>query len=359
MPIPFAKSCKIVADGPVAFLQIDWQKFPADRQVKTFSRDMSLEDRIKLKKVTNAWSNLGANPWPVDNAKSVSMNKKLNTGKSVTLMNQDGPGQIRALRIKVDPTDINILRDAVLEVYVDGMKQPTVWSPIGDFFLDGFNQGISQSLLLGKKDGVYYCYFPMPFKRNISVKITNQSKSDLNLSSEIEWETMKSLPDDMCNFYAWWHNQFPTTTYKPFPMLEATGRGHFCGVMHAMSWKQNHLNYLEGDEMMWIDGRDNSFYNGTGTEDYFNGGWYFGATGSAPFYGCGVYDPKNGRCLAYRLQITDCVPFQQKATIGIEHGATDEVNANYAGVSYWYAMPGTTHSFKPVPVDQRIPVGGR
>ena len=33
--------------------------------------------------------------------------------------------------------------------------------------------------------------------------------------------------------------------------------------------------FLEGDEMIYVDGEKEAAIKGTGTEDYFNSGWYF------------------------------------------------------------------------------------
>lgn len=354
VPIPFAKSCKIVAQGPVRFLQITWQKFPSDRKVKTFSRDMSTEEQSKFKQVVDAWSKLGDMPWPVTaNVCSAHTDKTLKSGKSITLAGLKGPGMVTGIQLKIDSKDERILRKALLEVYTDGIEKPTVWSPVGDFFLDGFGQNFSQSLLLGKKDGTYYCYFTMPFEKNIKIKVTNQSKSSLKLDATVVWEPLKTFPENTGRFYAWWHRQNPTVEGQLFPILEVTGRGHWCGVSHAMFGRG--LGFLEGDEMLWIDDRDNTSYNGTGTEDYFNGGWYFGETGNSPLYGCGVLEGDAARCLAFRLHSTDYVPFQQKAKIGIEHGHANESKADYTGVTYWYAEPTSTHTFAAVPVADRMP----
>ncbi len=355
VPIPFAKSCKVVADGPVFFYQISWQKFPDGRKVKTFSAQMSSDEKANYERVKTAWSSIGNNPWPVTkNAKVEIAQKTIAPDGSLNVVDLRGCGMVRSIRIKADSPDARIFRKALFEVYADGDKSPSVWSPLGDFFLDGFGQGISQSLLLGKKEGTYYCFYPMPFDKGLRMRITNDSKTDLKLDAEVIWEPMKKLPKDMGRFYAWWHRQNPTTSGQLFPILDAKGRGHWCGVSHAMQDDKG-LFFLEGDEMAWVDDRDNTTYNGTGTEDYFDSGWYFGGPGNAPLYGCGVHDDPGSRCLAFRMHLTDYVPFQQKARIGIEHGTENSVQADYAGVTYWYAEPGTTHTFAPVSVDERMP----
>ena len=59
-----------------------------------------------------------------------------------------------------------------------------------------------------------------------------------------------------------------------YVFLEATGRGHFVGVTHAVEQNQDGW-FGEGDDMIFIDGDTMPTINGTGTEDYYNGAWDF------------------------------------------------------------------------------------
>jgi hypothetical protein len=354
VPIPFQKSLKIVAQGPVRFLQMTWYKFPSADGVKTFDANYSQEDRIKLVRVKRAWRNLGQPPVPFPAlAEQISESTTIAPQSTATLCKLEGAGLVRSLKVKATSGDPKFLRKTLLLVNVDGKKTPNVYSPLGDFFLDPFGGEKAQSLLIGKADDMYYSYWVMPYSAGASVKIENDSSSPLQLSYEVVYEPLDKLPDGMGRFFAWWHRQNPTIRSELFPILDAKGRGQWCGVSHAMQGMDEGLGFLEGDEMAWIDGRDNSYYNGTGTEDYFNGGWYFQRTGSAPLYGCGVLNGW-GKCHAYRIQLTDLLPFQKTARIGIEHGVGNDVPADYAGVTYGYAGPGMTHSFKPATVFERL-----
>jgi hypothetical protein len=356
VPIPFEKSLKIVAGGPVEFLQITWHKFPSADGVKTFDPNYSQENRQKLVQVRKAFRSLGQPPSPLPaTAKEKSGTITIASGKTGDIIKLGGTGVIRAIHLKPECADTKFGRKALLMMNVDGQKDPNIYSPINDFFLDPFGGEKCQSLLIGKDNDTYYSYWVMPYASGAAIKLQNDSPSPVKLTYDIVYEPMKKLPDGMGRFFAWWHRQFPTVEGQPFTMLEATGKGQFCGVSHAMQDERVGIGYLEGDEMMWIDDRDNTTYNGTGTEDYFCGGWYFGdkPIDSTPFYGCGVRTDW-GRCHAYRLQITDLVPFQQKAKIVIEHGPMNNWNSDYAGVTYWYAAPGTTHSFKPVGMPDRL-----
>ena len=377
VPIPFEKSLKIVAGGPVRFLQIGWQRFPggkppsdpnllwggppssallpldSSKGIKSFEPNLLPEDRAKLERVKKAWSNLGQPPMPFPKtAKKAAKTVTVGPKSTADLARLQGAGLVRALKMKVSSDDPTVLRAALLLMSVDGRRENTIYCPIGDFFLDPFGGEKAQSLLTGKAaDGSYYCYWVMPYASGAAIKIKNEGRAPLRVSYEIVYESMKKLPQGMGRFYAWWHRQNPTSKDQLFPILDAEGRGQWCGVSHAM--QGTGLGFLEGDEMAWIDNRDNTYYNGTGTEDYFNGGWYFGATGSAPMYGCGVLDGV-GKVHAYRIQLTDLAPFGRTARIGIEHGHGNEYITDYAGVTFWYAATGTKHTFKPVDLIDRV-----
>ncbi len=355
VPLPYRKSLKIVTRERINFYQITYRKFPKAMGVKTFTPELGRSARKKLDRVVKAWNALGENPWPEAVKESFSAgNATIEPGKSALLGQFDGAGSVYALKLRVESTSLKVRREAVLRVTVDGAAEPQVNVPLGDFFLAPFPTGASQGLLCGSKDGVYYSYWPMPFANGIRVELVNDGA--LPLTASLEWGGQRGKPGkNTGRFHATWHRQNPTEAGKLFPILEATGRGQWCGVSHAMQGEGPGLGFLEGDEMLWIDGRDNTAYNGTGTEDYFNGGWYFGKVGSQPLWGCGYLDDPQGRCHAYRLQTVDLIPFQQTFRGGIEHGHANEYIADYAGVTFGYFAPDATVTKTPIPaVKERL-----
>src|SRR2546425_11791597 len=119
---------------------------------------------------------------------------------------------------------------------------------------------------------------------------------------------------------------FPYTTLfrstgarAPHLILAARGRGALVGVsLNAQSYAKN-LAFLEGDEIYTVDGERRG--QGTGTEDYFNSGWYFDeGTYAGPYTGLIVKDDTLGRVAAYRWHLPDPVPFRDSLRVTIEHG---------------------------------------
>ena len=341
VPLPYEKSLKIVTRERINFYQITYMKFANGEGVTTFSPQLSDENRAKFARVCAAWSAPGENPWPDPAAKAQYQKWSLAPGQRQTVASRKGPGLITALELAFEALPEKALRQVILEVSADG-AEPQVAVPLGDFFLQGFPGQETQSLLCGRKPGApdtFYCYWPMPFRGTIDIALKNESAERVRLKATTATALLREFPEELGYFHAQWQRQNPTTPGELFPILDVQGRGHWCGVSMAMQGFVPGLGFLEGDEMLWIDDRDNTAYNGTGSEDYYNGGWYFGGTGSIPYYGCGYHMESEGRCHAYRLHMTDLVPFQKQARIGIEHGHANEYEADYAGTTFWYGAP--------------------
>src|SRR6185295_8010651 len=116
---------------------------------------------------------------------------------------------------------------------------------------------------------------------------------------------------------AQWRRENPTTRGKNYTILEAIGRGHFVGAaLFMQAIRGRGLGFLEGDEMIYIDGESQPSIIGTGTEDYFSSGWYFdrGPYG-APYHGCPIKDEKLGRISAYRWHVEDAMPFAKSIKV--------------------------------------------
>ena len=61
-------------------------------------------------------------------------------GKTVTLAAIDGPGCVRHIWITLSAKDEMIRRNAVLRMFWDGRTHPSVESPLGDFFGQGWGE---------------------------------------------------------------------------------------------------------------------------------------------------------------------------------------------------------------------------
>ena len=88
-------------------------------------------------------------------------------------------------------------------------------------------------------------------------------------------------------------------------------------------------------------------FQGTGIEDFFNGGWYFRAgTFSLPVHGntSDIRDSSFERIAMYRLFRGDAIPFNKHLTVGIEHGQTKDVSEEAWALAYYYHKPTAAQS---------------
>jgi hypothetical protein len=84
-------------------------------------------------------------------------------------------------------------------------------------------------------------------------------------------------------------------------------------------------------------------FHGTGSEDYFNGGWYampdrWDRSFSLPLHGCLDYSIPYSRTGGYRLYITDKITWQKEIIHTIEHGPVgNRYPVDYTSLALYYS----------------------
>ena len=152
-----------------------------------------------------------------------------------------------------------------------------------------------------KTRGLVQGRLPLPVRDGERIILHNDSEAPVSLT----WfwdEAGSPLVDDSgssAHFVSWYGDQ-RATGMEGSALVFAAGDGPTSLVTMALEISGgpagNRL-YLEGDERLFIDGEVTPALHGTGTEDYFNGGWYFSGahanatTGQPRFV---VLDPEDG-----------------------------------------------------------------
>ncbi len=263
----------------------------------------------------------------------------IGAGETATIADIKGPGIIVGIWFTVASPDKYFLRRTLVRMYWDGEESPSVEVPLGDFFGTGFQYRHYVTAYLGMSSGGYYCYFPMPFDRSARVEVVNQTGQEINsFYYHIDYQRLpRPLDPDLAYFHATWRREPRTDRRHAYTLLEAEGRGHLVGVNMSMQSYNNDMQYLEGDEMVYVDGEPVPSLAGTGTEDYFNSGWYFNkGEFAAPYHGLILKDDSLQRIAAYRFHILDAIPFTSSLRFTIEHGDQNAEIADYSSTAYWY-----------------------
>ena len=280
-------------------------------------------------------------------------------GKTATLAEMEGPGVIVQIWVTIASKDPYFLRRILLRMYWDGEENPSVEVPIGDFFGTGFQYKQYVTPFVGMSSGGYYSYWPMPFQRSARIEVVNQTGQEINaFYYHIDYQKLSQpLEPSVAYFHCNWRRDIRTQSKENYTILEAAGEGQVVGVNMSMQSYDGGLAYLEGDEMVYVDGEKEPSLYGTGTEDYFTSGWYFNrGEFAAPYHGLILKDDTLGRIAAYRFHILDAIPFKKSVLFTIEHGHGNEEIADYSSTAYWYQEEPHKKFAQMLPPGLRIPL---
>ena len=140
------------------------------------------------------------------------------------------------------------------------------------------------------------------------------------------------------------HSDVMPVMGQDYIFLETKGTGHVVGAILDTGVSPRN-NQMEGDERVYIDGSLSPQLYGTGTEDFFNGGWYFlkGGNFSRATHGYTFGDAEDAtKFVCYRFFLTDHLNFNSGIKFGIEHGGANEIIVDYNTLTFWYGVDNIT-----------------
>ncbi|MCX7426766.1 MAG: DUF2961 domain-containing protein [Planctomycetia bacterium] len=363
-PIPYQKSCKIVAEPDWGqYYQFTYATFPKGTNVPTFSAAVAKENAAALAAVNDFLRDRqGTDPAaPREGQDTFRDTVRVASGDTASVLELTGARAITAIRVSsargTQEEEMEAARKLVLRITWDDQKEPAVWCPLGDFF--GTAPGINyyKSLATGITEGRGgYAYWYMPFAKNAKVELVNEDGRDHEIDYEIVHAPLGRPFEGLGHFHAKWHRdvfELPKDRWPDWVMLRTQGRGRFCGVMLHV-WNPLGGWWGEGDEKFFVDGEKFPSTFGTGSEDYFGYAWCDPNLFQRPFH-CQTHDERNaGHQSVLRWQVADNVPFQESFEGCIEKYYTNQERGTlYALVACWYLSPDGVDPFGPVPVEER------
>ena len=362
VPLPFAKSCVVrLRAAKAQFYQINSVVYPPETPVATFDPRLSTEWRAALEQAAGVWrcagsdvSRFAAPP----GATLETTRRAISLGPHATqrVFEASTGGRIVGLRAGPTAALAGKARDLLLQISYDG-EAPAVQVPLGDFFGYAWGQPAMQSLLLGTTGETNYCYFPMPYDRRATVEIVSQRSAPVELWAEVVHAPVgRALREG--KFYALWRRENPTRAGAPYTFIDTAGRGHLVGVvLQSQGFESGKTLFFEGDDQTTIDGE--LLIHGTGSEDFFNGGWYdvpdrWEKRLSFPLSGCLGYQKYLGRTGAYRVFLADAYSYRESLRQTIEHGGeNNSIPTDYCSVAYVYSEGRPTPDLAPPPLAER------
>jgi hypothetical protein len=284
-------------------------------------------------------------------------------GQSQVVARINGTGAISALRLRflryggagsenVSDAAADVYHSARLRMTFDGVR--TVDAPVGEFFGSGLGPAPVRALMFGMQGtptGWATTWWPMPFAASATIQLVNDShttissgETQVTWARNNDWGSRLGSTGSFGYFHAYGHRG-ETTPGKYWTFLSTRGAGTFMGVTMTMEGGSP-SNYLEGNERAYVDGSAQPQIQGTGTEDFFDGGWYFfDQLFTLPLSGYTAHETADDGCprptckTTYRLMIADAVPFDSSILYEIQHGPENNVQARYSSTAYWYQRP--------------------
>lgn len=345
LPIPYQKSCKIMYTGKVMnFYQIQYRNLP-NYKVDSYTGNFSAREKQALDIIKQKWQSVIKPNDAANTAHEKSF--VLEPGGEYTFFQTDKGGRITGFEIDDNSYFQGQYKDVVLQATWDGEETPAINAPAADFFGYAFGKPSMRSLLMGKMGNLNYCYLPAPFDKKAEMKLIYHKRPGVEqpailVKTKVYYAGEQREPAREGKLYTNWRREINPRNGEYYKFLSAEGKGHYVGTIHqAQGLRPEMTLFFEGDDSTYVDGKMRM--HGTGSEDYYNGGWYALAdrwdTGiSLPIHGSLNYSLHFAQTGGYRFFLTDKLSYEKEFYQGIEHGPErNEYPVDYTSVAFYYA----------------------
>lgn len=256
--------------------------------------------------------------------------RTLSPGEKVILADIKGPGTLRHIWMALPWGRPESMRALRLEGFYDGMSEPSISVPVGDFF--GLPHGratefYSQLITVPEGRGVN-SYIPMPFGRSVRIELTNETDKAIGLAYQIDYTLEPLFPERTHYLHASFRRENPTTLRRDFVVTEGlTGPGRFLGCVVGIRVIDDAF-YGEGEMKVYRDG-DQEFPTicGTGLDDYVGSAYglrcHYGPYAGTPLW---LSAPDADKCPLsspdflsfYRWHIPDPIMFSKDLRVTLQ-----------------------------------------
>jgi Protein of unknown function (DUF2961) len=360
VPMPYRQSMRISVAKNLQYYHVDYRQFATADGVTTFSpADPALDVIAKLRAAGTI------DPKPAAPA-AAHRNRvgEVPADAGLTIAESTGSATISGLRLQLPEPADQLLTGLRLQIEFDG--QTMVDSPLGEFFGAGLGTNTVRSLMFAaipQPSGSLSLseWWPMPFARTARITLVNTTAnpvpgidSDVVTTPDPQWAP--ALSSGRVGYFTARSHAGPTTLGQDWLFADESGHGKFVGVSHTIrgsriktAFSDDAPYFLEGAERVYTDGSPSPQWYGTGTEDFYEGGWYFknGTHFSDPFTGQPDQRTEAGGCAdycsaTYRLMLADAIGYHSAIRFGIEHGKRNMVQPDYSSTAFLYTQPNDT-----------------
>ncbi|WP_280746043.1 MULTISPECIES: glycoside hydrolase family 172 protein [unclassified Parabacteroides] len=352
IPIPYKKSCKIVFEGEkIMFHQIQYRDLQG-YNVDSYTPEGYQQQEALLKDVCRIWSEIAPSVkhFAAGNSLGYKVEEKTFTllpGQRIPFFEKANGGRIVGLEIDAGNSFEGLQKDVLLQGKWDHESVPAIQAPVADYFGYAFGKTAMRSLLVGKYKDINYSYMPLPFDEKAELALVYEKRSSakqnpVQVHTKVYYNDTPRNKETEGKFYSVWRREIDPPEGKYYTFADLKGKGHYVGTVHlAQALQPGMTLFFEGDDSTYVDGKMRM--HGTGSEDYYNGGWYalldrWDRGISLPLHGSLDYSLPMARTGGYRFYLTDKMPYEKELYIGIEHGPEgNKYPVDYTSVAYYYS----------------------
>lgn len=345
LPIPYEKSLKIIYKGEIMkFQQIQYRELTRKEKIQSFSWEYFNSNPV-LSEISQTWKHMSLSSLYNDEIKMRKINFTIKGGKEQQIFALQQGGRIVGIELDSDYNLQSKSDKLIFKAKWDNEKENAIDVPFQSFFGYAFGKPSMKSMLLGATQAMCYSYLPMPFdgQANLSVEYKDGNKEEeITLSGRIYYTEKQRDKRREGKLYTQSRREYLPEPGVPYTIADVQGKGHYIGtILIAQGLNEGMTEYWESDDCSFIDGEMR--IHGTGSEDYFNGGWYavtdrWDRGISLPIHGSLLYDIKTARTGGYRFYLSDKINFNSSYVLTIEHGPEgNKLDVDYTSVGLFYA----------------------
>lgn len=351
-PIPYENSCKVVFEGKgLRFHQIQYRNLP-NLKVESYTPELAQSLKPSIDAVNEIWNNI--NPtvaqYSAGDSKQVMTKEErfvLNPGEEINFFDMNKGGRIVGFEIMAGAAFEGVYKDVMLKAAWDDESFDAINAPVADFFGYAYGKPAMRSIVMGRRADVNYCYLPAPFDRSAQMSLFYAIRDGVDqrpISVDVKVYYNNQARDEKTEgkLYTTWRRENPATNGAHYRFAELKGKGHYVGTVNVSQGLLPEMTaFFEGDDSTYVDGKMR--LHGTGSEDYFNGGWYavvdrWDRGVSLPIHGALDYNLPFSRTGGYRFYLSDKIPYENKIYMGIEHGPEGNIYpVDYTSVAFYYS----------------------
>jgi hypothetical protein len=340
------RSSVLIMTSMTRYYNIGYETFPPGTAVTTWGPGQSTAP------MRAEWQNATADPISTAGNTVAAGQVSLDPGVPAPILDASGPDSVQSIKLAVPgvtaaagPAAAALLDSIWIKIFWDGQSTPSVSAPLGSFFALGqFGSFPAHGLVAGIDDtDTLYMYLPMPFRHHAIIQLLDAGSASVpGISYEVQY---RPIPGPFGGI------GYLRTSYKAgahagpghdIAVLSTAGSGKLVGITASYTGDAAR-SYLEGDERIYVDGSRSPAFYGTGTEDFYNGGYYFNqGPYSQPMSGNTAHVVTAGadETAAYRFMLQDAIEYRRRLVVMFQHGPYDNTAGTTASfLSFYYQRP--------------------